>query len=115
MTNEILTGIATLVGGEILLHVLFFLLSKFIGKGKKDKVDRTSILKGVLERLFVVVSFFYGFTSALTLLGALKIATRIKDTEDKVSNDFFVIGNLISILFGIAYYIVLRELIDIEL
>ncbi|MCU0418056.1 MAG: hypothetical protein MUC38_00230 [Cyclobacteriaceae bacterium] len=115
MTNEILIGIATLVGGEILLHFLFFLLSKFIGKGKKDKVDRTSILKGVLERLFVVVSFFYGFSSALTLLGALKIATRIKDTEDKVSNDFFVIGNLISILFGIAYYIVLRELIDIEL
>jgi hypothetical protein len=50
-------------------------------------------------------------TSALTLLGALKIATRINDKEDKVSNDFFVIGNLISVLFGIGYYVILKELI----
>lgn len=114
MTNVALIFIGILIAGEVLIHFLFFLVSKFIGKGNKDKIDRTSVLKGILERMFVVVSFFYAFTSALTLLGALKIATRIKDTEDKVSNDFFVIGNLISILFGIAYYLVLKQLIDIE-
>ena len=66
-------------------------------------VRRKSILKGLLERTFIVVSPYLNITQSLTLLGALKIATRIKDGEDGVSNDFFLIGNLISVLFGIGY------------
>jgi hypothetical protein len=89
MTTLIISSILILIAGEILIHIVLFFLSKFIGKANKDKINRTSILKGLLERTFVVVSLFYAFTSAMTLLGALKIATRIKDTEDKVSNDFF--------------------------
>jgi hypothetical protein len=112
MTALILTSILVLIAGEVLIHIVFFLLSKFVGKENKDKINGTSILKGLLERTFVVVSLFYAFTSAMTLLGALKIATRIKDTEDKISNDFFLMGNLVSILFGIVYYIILKSLID---
>jgi uncharacterized membrane protein len=103
--------VAMLILGELLIHVLFFSLSKFFGKDKKDKINGISIFKGVLERTFILVSFYFNMTSALTLLGALKIATRIKDTEDKISNDFFLVGNLISVLFGIGYYIILKELI----
>jgi hypothetical protein len=99
-----------LLAGEILIHLLLFAISKFIGKANKDKISRTSILKGILERIFIVVSLHFKMTQSLTLLGALKIATRIKD-EDKISNDFFLIGNLVSVLFGIAYYILLTELI----
>jgi hypothetical protein len=102
--------LAVLIAGELLVHVLFFGISKFFGKDKKDKISGASIFKGVIERTFVVVSLHFNMTSALTLLGALKIATRIKDTEDKVSNDFFLVGNLISVLFGIGYYIILKEL-----
>ncbi len=97
--------------GEIGIHILFFSLSKIFGKEKKDKINGISIFKGVLERIFIVASFHFNMTSALTLLGALKIATRIKDTEDKVSNDFFLVGNLISVLFGIGYYVIWKELI----
>jgi hypothetical protein len=97
--------------GEVAIHILFFALSKIFGKDKKDKINGISIFKGVLERIFIVVSFHFNMTSALTLLGALKIATRIKDTEDKVSNDFFLVGNLISVLFGIGYYVILKDLI----
>ena len=100
-----------LMTGELIIHVLFFLISKFIGKTSKDKISRTSILKGLLERTFILVTLHLGMNQALTLLGALKIATRIKDSEDKVSNDFFLIGNLVSVLFGIGYYILLTDLI----
>ena len=98
-----------LLAGELILPVLFFIVSKFIGKTNKDKISRTSILKGLLERTFIVVSLHFNLAQALTLLGALKIATRIKDGEGKVSNDFFLIGNLISVLFGIGYYVLLKE------
>ena len=98
-----------LVAGELVIHILLFLISKFIGKANKDKISRTSILKGLLERTFIVVSLHLNITQSLTLLGALKIATRIKDGEDRVSNDFFLIGNLISVLFGIGYFILLKE------
>jgi hypothetical protein len=98
--------------GELAIHILFFILSKLFGKDKKDKINGISIFKGILERTFIVVSFHFNMASALTLLGALKIATRIKDTEDRVSNDFFLVGNLISVLFGIGYYIIiLKEMI----
>jgi hypothetical protein len=107
----VLKILGVIVSGELLIHILFFSLSKFFGKDKKDKINGISIFKGVLERIFIVVSFHFNMTSALTLLGALKIATRIKDTEDKISNDFFLVGNLISVLFGISYYVILKELI----
>jgi len=108
---SILYVIASMIAGELLIHLLFFLISKLIGKANKDRINVASILKGVLERIYVVATLTFNLTSALTLLGALKIATRIKDTEDKVSNDFFLIGNLLSVLFGIGYYLAIKYLV----
>src|SRR5882672_8970163 len=110
MGSIILQAVGFLIAGEIIIHFLFFMISRMIGKSNKDKINAVSILKGILERIFVVVSLWFAMTQSLTLLGALKIATRIKDNEDKVSNDFFLIGNLISVLFGIGYYVLLNEL-----
>ncbi|MCS6975339.1 MAG: hypothetical protein NZM13_12720, partial [Cyclobacteriaceae bacterium] len=69
------------------------------------------VFKGVIERIFVLTVLCLEVASALTLLGALKIATRFKENENKVSNDFFLIGNLISVLFGFVYFVVLRNLV----
>jgi len=101
-----------LAGGEIVIHVILFMLSKFFGKVTKDKISLRSVIKGLLERVFIVVTLHHNMTQALTLLGALKIATRIKDNEDKVSNDFFLVGNLVSVMFGIAYYVIIKEHIN---
>ena len=101
-----------LAGGEIVIHVILFMLSRFFGKVTKDKISLRSVLKGILERTFIVVTLHHNMTQALTLLGALKIATRIKDNEDKVSNDFFLVGNLVSVMFGIAYYVIIKEHIN---
>ena len=108
MATLILGIFLVLLSGEIVIHIVLFLLSKLFGKTTKDKISARSIFKGMIERIFIVVSLHYNMAQALTLLGALKIATRIKDTEDKISNDFFLVGNLISVLFGIAYYIILK-------
>ena len=111
MEGSALTVIGIIAAGELLVHVLFFMISKFIGKTNKDRIDRVSILKGLLERSFIAVSLFYNMTASLTLLGALKIATRIKDPEDRVSNDFFVIGNLVSVLFGMMYFLLIKNFV----
>jgi hypothetical protein len=102
---------AGFIAGEIIIHIFFFAISRMIGKSSRDKISLVSILKGLLERIFVVVSLWFDMTASLTLLGALKIATRIRDTEDKVSNDFFVIGNIVSVLFGIGYCEVLKYIV----
>lgn len=111
MTDVFLKLLLILGVGELSLHLVLFLISKFIGKSNKDKMNRTSVLKGVLERAFILGALHYNMPSALTLLGALKIATKIKDHDDKVSNDFFLIGNLISILFGMAYYVLIKDFV----
>ena len=41
------------------------------------------------------------------------LATRIKDTEDKISNDFFLIGNLMSVLFAVVYFVIIKNLIGL--
>lgn len=101
-----------LLAGELVIHPLFYLTSVLLGKQNRDKLTFRTIFKGILERTFVVIVLWLEVASALTLLGALKIATRIKDDDDKVSNDFFLAGNLISILFGFAYFFVLRNLLS---
>ena len=103
--NAVVAYTGILLAGEIIIHLLFFAISKFIGKSNRDRINVATIIKGLLERTFVVVVLVLSLPSALTILGALKIATRIKDEEDKVSNDFFLIGNLVSIMFGIMYYL----------
>lgn len=109
--NPVVAFIGLLLAGEIVIHVLFYVISRSIGKPSRDKVNLATMLKGLLERTFVVVVLVLGLASALTMLGALKIATRIKDEETKVSNDFFLMGNLISIMFGIVYYLLYLEFI----
>jgi energy-converting hydrogenase Eha subunit B len=109
--NPVAAYIILLVTGEVIVHFVFYVISKSIGKPSRDRINFATILKGLLERTFVVLVLVLELPSALTVLGALKIATRIKDEESKVSNDFFLMGNLISIIFGIVYYLLYLEFI----
>ena len=56
------------------------------------------MILGVLERLFLYVGLIQGVEQSLILIGALKIGTRIKNEEDKISNDYFLVGNIVSVL-----------------
>jgi len=111
ISENLLKIISVILPGEILIYLVFHLISRWIDKTNRDKITKASVLKGLIERAFVLITLWFNLTSALTLLGALKIATRIKD-EDKISNDFFLLGNLISVLFGVLYFVILRNLMD---
>ncbi len=110
MEGSVMKLIGIIAAGEVLIHVVLFIISRLIRKTNRDKITGTSIFKGLLERAFILVTLSHDLVASLTLLGALKIATRIRDHEDKVSNDFFVIGNLVSVMFGIAYFIFSKNL-----
>ena len=65
-------------------------------------------MKGILERAFISFSLLVGYPQVLTLFAALKIATRIKD-ESKISNDYYLIGNLVSVSLAILYTLLIER------
>ena len=66
-----------------------------------------AIFKGIMERLFLFVALINGYTQALTLFSALKLATRLKHEEPPADldgfNDYYLLGNLISVTVAFGY------------
>jgi len=92
------------VFGELVALVLFGVLRERLGSEPTRRAKAWSATKGVLERLTLFVGLLTGFPQVLIVFGALKIGTRL--TEDKgsvISNDYFLVGNLISLLLAISY------------
>lgn len=83
---------------ELLAAFVFYFVRKKLSK-LTSKNTLSSTLKGTLERLVVYIGLAFGFQSIIMLFGALKIATRLKDEDEKISNNYFLIGNFLSILF----------------
>ncbi|NBC02136.1 MAG: hypothetical protein GVY20_00365 [Bacteroidetes bacterium] len=84
---------------ESVINGVFHIVSK---KLKSDEKRGRSILKGVLERLFLVIGLVLGYSQVIIAFGALKIGTRFQ-RNSSVSNDYFLIGNFISLLTAILY------------
>ena len=97
---------------EILIAFSFSVIAQLLYK--KLGFDFKSIIKGVVERLFLVISLFNGYHHGLTFFSAVKVATRIKHGEDNESmearfNDYYLIGNLISVSVAIGYVLALKN------
>ncbi|MEO9870917.1 hypothetical protein [Ekhidna sp.] len=99
MDNYIIHS-AIYVVGEIVTLAVFFLVTKMFGKG----LTLSSVLRGALERGFLYIILLVDLPQGMAFFGALKIATRLKD-DDKISNDYFLVGNLVSVLIVIGYYL----------
>jgi hypothetical protein len=75
---------------------------------RKMGMDFRSIAKGVLERMFLVISMLNGYPQALTFFSAVKLATRLKhkeaqqENEDRF-NDYYLIGNMVSVMIAMGY------------
>ena len=70
------------------------------------KTPKTEIFKGVLERLVVTYGLFISLPGILTVFAALKLANRLHhegDESDRTKN-YFLIGNLLTILLCLVYY-----------
>lgn len=98
---------------EIALAFGFVALSKYYYK--IQKMDGRSVAKGVAERLFITISLVNDYPHSLTLFSALKLGTRLKrkdtdDTTENSFNDFYLMGNLISVTFAILYTILFKKI-----
>lgn len=105
-------NILIIILAELILSYTFWLITPKSVNNKK--IDYKSMLKGILERIFLSYSLYQGFPHVLTLFGALKLGTRLKradkeDTEENIKketayNDYYLIGNFISVALSIFYY-----------
>jgi len=96
------------VAGEVVATLIFY----FLTKGFSKKLTVTIASRGWLERAFLLVALLKNLPQALILFGALKIGTRLKEGENKISNDYFLVGNLISVLLALIYYIISTEVFN---
>ena len=94
-----------IVLSEIITAFLFAVIAQVFYK--KIGFDFKSIIKGLIERIFLLIALTNGYSQALTFFSALKLATRLKHTEtdngDNKFNDYYLIGNLASVSIAIGY------------
>lgn len=108
--TEIAHFFAILAVGEIVATALYFAISRFMHRGRVNKISARSVLKGILERCFLFLALANGFPHAMTVFGALKIATRLRDKDDRITNDYFLIGNLLSVTLAMIYFLVWKSI-----
>lgn len=79
---------------ELLAFIVFRNIRKYyLGSSGTSR----PLWNGVIERIFLYICMLSGVYHGLVLFGALKIGTRIRTEENKISNDYFLIGNMISV------------------
>lgn len=85
---------------------------------KSNFLDLRTISKGIVERAFLVMALLNDYPHALTVFSALKLGTRLKrdDSTEKSKpdemnfNDFYLIGNFISVMVAIGYVSFYKQL-----
>ena len=102
---------------ELTALPVFYLIRRYY-QGKSTNKDSVavhtwlySVFKGILERLVVFIGLMNDLPYVLGFFGALKLGTRLDtDKNDRVSNDYFLIGNLMSILLVVISYLIWKHL-----
>ncbi len=104
--------ILIIIAVEVGLTIIYTFISP--KSSKNQFIDYRSILKGLVERAFITYSLISGFPHALTLFGALKLGTRLKHPDEEKTeegrkqeslfNDYYILGNFISVSIGIFYF-----------
>jgi hypothetical protein len=96
------------LGGEILaLLIFYFIRSKYEIKSTKTG---SSIAKGMLERFAILLGLVASLPTIIVFFGALKLGTRFKEQDSKISNDYFLVGNVISISIAISQFLIYQQL-----
>jgi len=100
----VLFAIGELIVNKTLFKYMknYFVPLDLSAANKKFLGFEISVFKGSLERFVLFVGLLLNFSQVLIVFGALKIGTRF-DKNNKVQNDYFIIGNFSSILISIFY------------
>jgi len=109
--SKILIFVLIFICGEIVATIIFKIIQYSLEENPSCKIDR-AVIKGVLERLFIFLALIYKFPQALIAFAAIKIGARFKEEESKISNDYFYIGNITSLLFAILYFMLWNHIVS---
>lgn len=95
---------AVFIVGELIALILFSIVRWRLAQEKFFKKPDIQTLKGVLERLVLFVGLLNGYSTVLVVFGALKLGTRLHEDEQNkgLSNNYFLIGNLLSLLLAMV-------------
>ncbi len=104
MWHNILHFSLSFLAGEALAIIVFRIIrEKFAAK---NTPIFKAIGKGLLERFMLVLGLVNGLQAIITLFGAIKIGTRLKDSNDnKITNDYFMVGNFFSVTIALGEYL----------
>lgn len=120
MTNLALFLSIFLIGEVFINRTVFRFLKTYFefkeGQTEEEKQSSKpilglplSIVKGLVERFTIYFSLVAGLSQILIVFGALKIGTRLDKTKE-ITNDYFLLGNFVSILTTVGYYVLYLKL-----
>ncbi len=120
MTNLVLFLAIFLLGELIINRTVFRFLKNYFQFKEGTTQDENpsnkpilglplSVVKGLLERFTIYFSLVAGLSQILIVFGALKIGTRLDKTKE-ITNDYFLLGNFVSILVTVGYYVLYLKL-----
>jgi hypothetical protein len=99
------------VAQEAIGLVVFPILNHYLGPEDGRAWNRKAILKGVLERLVLYTAIIHGYPQMLIAFGAMKLGTRLHTEQgSEISNTYFLVGNLLSMLLAMAGSIVTKAI-----
>ncbi len=100
--NSFIAFLVIFMSGEVISFFIFKTMNFLLLNSWEFRIN-LSVVKGIIERLFLFLALAYGLPHALIAFGAIKIGTRIRPDE-KISNDYFFIGNMISLTISVGYF-----------
>jgi len=96
---------------ETLTFLLFRTLDRFVFHlAPTPKVVAMNTVKGVLEKVVVVVGLTLHLPHVLTMFGAIKVASSIG--ARRIDPEYFVVGNFVSILIALLYFIIFGDVLS---
>ena len=94
---------------EVVGLIIFPILNYYLGPETGNAWDWRAILKGILERLVLLIALIHGYPQMLIAFGAMKLGTRLHTEEDsEITNTYFLVGNLLSMLLTMISSVVIK-------
>lgn len=101
--------IVVFVVGELIALCIFAVVKHLLGPPPDSPARKASTSKGILERAVLYTGLLYGFPQILIAFGALKLGTRLhEDQRSEISNNYFLVGNLISMFLAMLYTVIAK-------
>lgn len=106
-------GLATFVSGVLIRHILtYFHLASKEDLSLESSADNTPVNYGrwigIIERSIMFLALFLNLLGLLTVVVAFKTVSRYP--KFKENSEYYIIGNLLSILFVLVFYGLFRIL-----